>query len=98
MLEAAAADRVPALRSRLECSVRGWRRSEIEGSLACAPPPNMVDWDTTLAYKTVKFARVLDWRLGALHYFFQFLVGVYIVAYTLLLKKEYLRTETPAGV
>ena len=60
-------------------------------------PAKMVDWNSLLAYSTVKIAKVHDWRLGALHYFFQLFITVYIVGVVCLYNKEYLRTEIPAG-
>ena len=57
----------------------------------------MVSWDDALAYSTPKIARVHDWRLGALHYFFSLGVFAYIIGYVCLYSKQYLLLETPDG-
>jgi len=57
----------------------------------------MVNWDTALAYQTAKFVRVKDKRLGALHYFFMFMILCYAVG-TILYYKRYSMFETPSGL
>ena len=58
----------------------------------------MVNWDKALAYQTAKFVRVQDKRLGLLHYFFMFLIFVYIIVYVLLINKRYMSFESPTGL
>lgn len=57
----------------------------------------MVNWDTALSYQTAKFVRVKDKRLGALHYFFMFMILCYAVG-TILYYKRYSMFETPSGL
>lgn len=57
----------------------------------------MVDWDNLLSYKTVKIISIRDKRLGLLHYFFMFLIFVYVVGYTIVWQKRYLITASPIG-
>eukprot|EP01051_Picozoa_sp_SAG22_P019807 SAG22_NODE_3774_length_1534_cov_4.422997_1_plen_393_part_00 len=60
-------------------------------------PDMAVDYNSALAYSTVKIAKVHDWRLGALHYGFQFFIVVYIFGVVCLYNKEYLRVSPPEG-
>ena len=58
----------------------------------------MVNWDDVLGYQTVKFVRVRDRKLGALYYFFSFMILTYIVGYVILINKRYMMFEAPTGM
>jgi len=56
-----------------------------------------IDWDDLLSYNTVKVVRIRDRRLGALHITFMAGIVLYIVVYSIVLNKGYLKVETPMG-
>ncbi|KAK5577333.1 hypothetical protein RB653_002274 [Dictyostelium firmibasis] len=57
----------------------------------------MVDWDSLLAYNTIKIVRIRDKRLGILHLIFMVGIVLYVVAYSAIYKKGYLSIEEPVG-
>lgn len=52
-------------------------------------------WDDTLAYNTIKYIRIKNAFVGALHYFFMFLILMYLLVYVFLMNKKYLHIDTP---
>lgn len=56
-----------------------------------------MDWDSVLSYSTGRFARIRNWRLGALHYCFEILIFCYVVVYQILVKKGYRKIESPVS-
>jgi hypothetical protein len=56
-----------------------------------------MDPDDVLAYNTIKLVRIRDRRLGAIHHLLQLGIFLYIVVYTIILQKRYLKTEPPTG-
>jgi len=57
----------------------------------------MVDWNSILAYSTLKIVKIKDWKLGVLHYVFMILIIAYILGFTVLYQKRYQAIKTPAG-
>ncbi|KAN0003442.1 hypothetical protein ACTFIZ_009611 [Dictyostelium cf. discoideum] len=56
-----------------------------------------IDWDSILAYNTIKVVRIRDRRLGILHLCFLVVIVLYIVVYSAIINKGYLSTEEPVG-
>eukprot|EP01135_Chromosphaera_perkinsii_P010745 Nk52_evm24s2209 gene=Nk52_evmTU24s2209 len=56
-----------------------------------------LDADRIFSYKTVRVVKILDRRLGLLHYSVLFLIFLYIVGYTIIYEKRYLQLEKPEG-
>eukprot|EP00026_Physarum_polycephalum_P009908 Phypoly_transcript_10046.p1 GENE.Phypoly_transcript_10046~~Phypoly_transcript_10046.p1 ORF type:complete len:418 (+),score=39.71 Phypoly_transcript_10046:121-1254(+) len=56
-----------------------------------------MDPDDVLAYNTIKLVKIRDRRLGCIHHLLQFAIFIYIVVYTIILQKRYLRVEAPSG-
>ncbi|KAN0037339.1 hypothetical protein ACTFIV_002683 [Dictyostelium citrinum] len=56
-----------------------------------------IDWDSILAYNTIKIVRIRDKRLGILHLCFLVVIVLYVVVYSAIIKKGYLTTEEPVG-
>ncbi|KAK5577332.1 hypothetical protein RB653_002273 [Dictyostelium firmibasis] len=57
----------------------------------------LIDWDSILAYNTIKIVRIRDKRLGILHLCFIVIIVLYVVVYSAIYKKGYLSTEEPVG-
>ncbi|KAM9981067.1 hypothetical protein ACTFIY_003374 [Dictyostelium cf. discoideum] len=57
----------------------------------------MFDWDSILAYNTIKVVRIRDRRLGILHLIFMIAIISYVVIYSAIIKKGYLSIEEPVG-
>lgn len=57
----------------------------------------MVDWNSLLAYNTVKVVKVRDWRLGTMHYIFQLCIFLYVVCYAVVLERGFMFKEQVVG-
>eukprot|EP01012_Entosiphon_sulcatum_P020298 TRINITY_DN25273_c0_g1_i2.p1 TRINITY_DN25273_c0_g1~~TRINITY_DN25273_c0_g1_i2.p1 ORF type:complete len:377 (+),score=80.61 TRINITY_DN25273_c0_g1_i2:1195-2325(+) len=57
----------------------------------------MPDWDSLLAYQTVKVVRIKDRRLGFLYYFLIFSILVYIGVFVFGLNRGYLEVQYTTG-
>lgn len=56
-----------------------------------------MDPDNLLAYQTVRVAKIRDRRLGALHYLLMLAILGYIIGYSIVWEKNYLKREVPTG-
>jgi hypothetical protein len=56
-----------------------------------------IEWNSLLAYSTVKIVKVRDWRLGVLHFSFVIAIFLYVVIFSLIVQKKYVLTVTPTG-
>lgn len=56
-----------------------------------------MDLDDLLAYQTIKMVKIRDRRLGAVHHILQIAIFIYIVVFTIIIQKRYLRSEAPTG-
>ncbi|EFA80398.1 P2X receptor [Heterostelium album PN500] len=56
-----------------------------------------IDWDNMLVYSTVKVVKIKDRKLSILHFLFLIAIFVYIIIYSVIVKKGYLETEVPIG-
>jgi hypothetical protein len=56
-----------------------------------------VNWDETLAYNTIKYIRIKNAFVGALHYFFMLLIMAYLVGYIFIVEKKYLHIDNPVA-
>lgn len=56
-----------------------------------------MDPDDVFAYQTIKLVSIRDRRLGIIHHLLQFGIFIYIVVYTIVIQKRYLRAEVPNG-
>eukprot|EP00037_Helgoeca_nana_P032851 m.415631 g.415631 ORF g.415631 m.415631 type:complete len:432 (-) comp29704_c0_seq1:174-1469(-) len=55
------------------------------------------DWNGLLAYTTVKCVKIRNWKLGAIHYFFQFAIFCYVVIYAVLYERGFMYKEQIIG-
>lgn len=53
--------------------------------------------DEMFAYQTVKMVNIKNKKLGLLHYFFMFLIAMYLTVYVFIMEKKYLTLDTPVG-
>ena len=53
------------------------------------------DWNSVFAYDTVKVIRIKNACVGLTHYFFMFLIFMYLVVYVFIMQKKYLEMDVP---
>lgn len=56
-----------------------------------------VDWDELLSYETIKIVKIKNRCVGGMHYFFMFLIAMYLFMYVFLFQKKYLHMDEPSA-